>query len=335
MRRRASVALFMKRALRICTPRHARIVRSFGTTGTDALQRDVPLSVNFHFTQRCNYKCKFCFLNRPTSTVLHIDTMKLGLRKLREAGVRKINFAGGEPFMHPALLGQMVEFCKSELNFPCVQITSNARLIRKEWMRNFGESFVDMMTLSIDSFDENVNKRIGRGRGNHVEHIFRVADLCETHDVRVKLNTVVCSENVDEDMARHILKIRPFRWKVVQMYLVDGMNHNTGNEAYDVPHLAISNEQFRKFVDRHRTSVPTIVEEPNERFVKAYLLLNERMRFLSTSEGGVESDSILDVGVRRAIEQCDFSAGQYMRRGGNYFEKGAPFERLVAAAAAN
>lgn len=39
------------------------------------------------------------------------DALK-GIRMLKDAGMRKINFAGGEPFLYPKILGKMVDFCK-------------------------------------------------------------------------------------------------------------------------------------------------------------------------------------------------------------------------------
>lgn len=39
------------------------------------------------------------------------DALK-GIRMLKDAGMRKINFAGGEPFLYPKMLGKMVDFCK-------------------------------------------------------------------------------------------------------------------------------------------------------------------------------------------------------------------------------
>lgn len=35
-----------------------------------------------------------------------------GIKLLREAGVKKINFAGGEPFLFPKFLGALVQYCK-------------------------------------------------------------------------------------------------------------------------------------------------------------------------------------------------------------------------------
>ena len=148
----------------------------------------------------------------------------------------------------------------------------------------------------------------------------RAADLCRTFDVDLKINTVVCRSNLNEDMRESIAELDPFRWKVVQMYLVDGMNTNVDNPLHDATDLAITREEFETFIKRHE-DVECLQSEPNERFVRAYLLLNERMRFLSTSEGGKETDSILDVSVADAIEQCDFCSEKFIERDGVYFER--------------
>ena len=46
----------------------------------------VPLSVNYHFTRKCNYSCGFCFHTAKTSFHLPLDEAKRGLRALRDAG---------------------------------------------------------------------------------------------------------------------------------------------------------------------------------------------------------------------------------------------------------
>lgn len=45
-----------------------------------------PVSVNYHFTRKCNYKCGFCFHTAKTSFVLPIEEAKRGLQLLKEAG---------------------------------------------------------------------------------------------------------------------------------------------------------------------------------------------------------------------------------------------------------
>ncbi len=96
-----------------------------------------PISVNYHFTRRCNYECGFCFHTSKTSHMLLIEQAKQGLLKLKQAGMRKINFAGGEPFLYPKFLGQLVEYCKLELKLESVSIISNGSLIKESWMRKY------------------------------------------------------------------------------------------------------------------------------------------------------------------------------------------------------
>lgn len=65
----------------------------------------IPISVNYHFTRRCNKECGFCFHTAKTSHIASPDEAKRGLVLLKNAGMRKLNFAGGEPFLYPKYLG--------------------------------------------------------------------------------------------------------------------------------------------------------------------------------------------------------------------------------------
>lgn len=91
------------------------------------------LSVNFHFTRDCNYNCGFCFHTRKTKDNLSFEDIQIGLQRLKDAGMSKINFSGGEPFLKEKLLGQMVQFCKQDLDV-AVSIISNGSLITKKWI---------------------------------------------------------------------------------------------------------------------------------------------------------------------------------------------------------
>ena len=59
---------------------------------------------------------------------------------LVEAGMEKINFSGGEPFLHKSgkYLGELVRYCKEELKLPSVSIVSNGSLITEDWFINYG-----------------------------------------------------------------------------------------------------------------------------------------------------------------------------------------------------
>lgn len=68
-----------------------------------------PKIMNCVMTRFCNYSCKFCFHTAITSFVLPIEEAKRGLAKLKEAGMKKINFSGGEPFT-VEYLGDLVTY---------------------------------------------------------------------------------------------------------------------------------------------------------------------------------------------------------------------------------
>ncbi|KAF2649929.1 hypothetical protein K491DRAFT_683422 [Lophiostoma macrostomum CBS 122681] len=50
----------------------------------------VPISVNFHFSRKCNAECGL------TSYVAPIEEAKQAMKMLADEGMQKINFAGGE-----------------------------------------------------------------------------------------------------------------------------------------------------------------------------------------------------------------------------------------------
>jgi len=118
--------------------------------------------------------------------MLPVEDAKRGLRLLKDAGMRKINFAGGEPFLYPEFLGPLAQFCKQDLDVESVSIVSNASKIHSKWFENYGR-YIDVLAVSVDSFDEEINKKIGRGKGNHISHIESAKDICKKHDIKFKI----------------------------------------------------------------------------------------------------------------------------------------------------
>ncbi|XP_024408744.2 S-adenosylmethionine-dependent nucleotide dehydratase RSAD2 isoform X2 [Desmodus rotundus] len=280
----------------------------------------VPTSVNYHFTRQCNYKCGFCFHTAKTSFVLPLEEARRGLRLLKEAGMEKINFSGGEPFLQDRgeYLGQLVRFCKRDLRLPSVSIVSNGSLIRERWFMNYGQ-YLDILAISCDSFNEDVNVLIGRGQGkiNHVENLRKLRRWCRDYKVAFKINSVINRFNVDEDMREHIKELNPVRWKVFQCLLIEGENVGEG-ALREAEKFVISNEEFQEFLDRHR-DVSCLVPECNDKMKDSYLILDEYMRFLNCREGRKDpSRSILDVGVEEAIKFSGFDEEAFLKRGGKY-----------------
>ena len=282
-----------------------------------------PISVNYHFTRKCNKTCAFCFHTEKTSDVASQTDMARALTLLKAAGMRKINFAGGEPFLYPDKLGWLCQFCKSELGLESVSIITNGTKVTEKWLQKYGK-FVDVMGVSCDSFDEGTNIAIGRGSGENVQQLFRIRDWCRELGIKFKLNTVVCTLNWREDMAATVEELDPFRWKVFQVLFVEDENSASTSETAldqrkrDARALLVSAEQFGHFCDRHK-HLPCFVPEPNELMASSYLILDEHLCFLDKGSGREKtSRSILEVGVAKAMSEVRFDGEAFVKRGGLY-----------------
>ncbi|KAI0379462.1 hypothetical protein F5Y04DRAFT_290350 [Hypomontagnella monticulosa] len=304
------------------------LIPSIWAVGTYLLYRKhqndnttTPSSVNFFFTRKCNKECAFCFHTEKTSYVAPEEDMKRGLRLLKEAGMRKINFAGGEPFLYPDKLAMLCRFCKEDLNLESVSIITNGTKVTKKWMEQHGR-YVDMLGVSCDSFNETTNIAIGRGTGKNVEHLFRIRNWCRELGIMFKLNTVVCIYNWDEDMADIVQKLDPFRWKVFQVLYVEGENDakeedtRLNKRKRNARKLLITDEQFEVFCKKHR-HLKCMVPEPNSVMASSYLLVDEYLCFLDKGNGvEKQSRSILEVGVQKALSEVYWDQEAFNERGG-------------------
>ncbi|MCJ1411800.1 hypothetical protein MMC19_005892 [Ptychographa xylographoides] len=237
-----------------------------------------------------------------------------GLALLAGAGMKKINFAGGEPFLHPTFLGRLSRYCKEDLRLESVSVVTNGSLVREGWLRTYGR-YVDIVAVSCDSFDEATNVAIGRGSGDNVRQLRQIAAWCGAAGVRFKLNTVVCRLSHGEDMNAGVAALRPFRWKCFQVLMVAGEN-DSERTLRDGRRFRITDEEYAAFCARH-AGQGCLVPESNRVMAKSYLILDEYMRFLDR-EGKMPSPSILDVGVEAALAKVFWDRESFVERGGLY-----------------
>lgn len=233
----------------------------------------LPISVNYFPNRDCNKECGFCFHTAKNSFMLNEEDARRGLALLKRAGMKKLNIAGGEPFLHPKFLGELIEYGKKTLKLDSISIVSNGSKIKEPWLRRYGR-YLDILAVSCDSFDEATNITIGRGDGDNVKQLFRIRDWCREYGIMFKLNTVVCRYNFNEDMAARVAELGPFRWKAFQVLKVEGENDGSDATLRDVARFEISDDEYELFCRRHR-HLPCFVPESNKVMSDSYLLLDE------------------------------------------------------------
>lgn len=291
----------------------------------------LPLAVNFHLWKLCNYRCKFCFAEfdddqqlKRIHGGLDLESCLAILEKLRNAGVEKINFVGGEPTICPHL-PDVLKYAR-KLGFVTSIVTNGSKL---EKILAGAPGCLDWVGLSVDSADEQTQAELGRGRGDHVQRSLELFDLLRRHGIRTKLNTVVTALNCQEDMSAFVRRARPERWKIFQVLPVDGQNNGK------VEPLLIDQEKFQLFVARHdflKAHGITLAPETNEDMTESYAMIDPIGRFFCNSGGRHHySKPILEVGVDEAFRQVSFDAARFEGRGGLYEWSRAPIALTISA----
>lgn len=116
-----------------------------------------PKSVKVELTARCNLRCKYCAVRtrkkQPTKDMDFYFFQKI-TEDMRISGVEEIGvFYLGESFMNPELLYKAVKWCKQDLGFPYVFLTSNAVMAGAEWVRMLMEVGLDSLKWSVNGAD--------------------------------------------------------------------------------------------------------------------------------------------------------------------------------------
>lgn len=263
---------------------------------------------------------------------------------MADLGMKKLNLSGGEPFLYWKYVGEICKYCKDVLKLESVSIVSNGSLIKERFFKLYGQ-YLDILAISVDSFDEETNIKIGRGKlslkiinhptcysnfdtllyfthelyvgtGQHTAKLLTISDWCSSHNVKFKLNTVVNRYNHAEDFGQIISSLNPTRWKCFQVLSVD--TENTGhNSLRNCAEFLISDEEFENFCTRH-AHLSCFVPESNFMMKSSYIILDEKMRFLNKGDVYKESESILDVDVEQALIETDWEPDVFVKRGGVY-----------------
>ena len=272
-------------------------------------------TVNYHITRRCNFKCKYCFAHfngKHVKESLSVKDQKELVKQIATCGYfERINFAGGEPMLDNNL-SELLQIVKEEgLK---TSIITNGSQLTSEWIGKNAD-YIDIIGISIDSIDENANKRIGR-YSKIGENFYNMISIVHENGIKLKINTTVNAFNKNDTLTPFINTIRPFRWKVFQTTLIEGENSEEFNK------ISVTEESFNAFCEKNRKALLQDIEmikEQSDEMISSYCMIDPLGRFFNNANNKLSfSEPILTVGIETAYQMMKYEYEKFKKRGGDY-----------------
>lgn len=265
-------------------------------------------TASFHIVKPCNMKCKFCyatFNDMQVNQLSKYDAFKI-LDKLKEAGLKKITFAGGEPLLYKWIYEVIVYSKGIGLT---TSIITNGSFLTDDLLLKF-KGYLDWIGISIDSLNQETNIKIGRTNKVNPNY-FELVGKIKMHGFKLKINTVVNRFNESESMQDFINMANPSRWKIFDTLKVEGQNDTQFNE------IATTDWGFQGFLQRHNH--PAMVVENNEDMTGSYLLIDPQGRLFENSKGKhTYSKPLQDNDIEACLSEINLNREAFINRGGIY-----------------
>lgn len=230
-------------------------------------------------TGRCDMNCAFCYgadvpvihpgepltylptpetiavtrSNKPRHEA-DIDEFKSALRKLKVAGLDKINIGGGEPLLRPET-PEIIKFAKRDLGLT-VYLSTNGTCLKRRY--NEVRDFIDILGLPLDGSSSEINVSMGRREylfGNIASILKHFKENPPTH--KIKVGTVVSKINIEDlvnigsFLFRNVSIYKPDVWRVYQFEALKGGLKN--KEIYQ-----ISDTEFTSACDEIKRIFPDV-----------------------------------------------------------------------------
>lgn len=166
--------------------------------------------VCWNITTKCNQNCKYCHRFLGINDLTYEENKKI-LNNLIENGVNNITWTGGEALLYPNLK-ELLKISQ-ENGIKNKLITNGMVLAKNENMREILD-YLDSLTLSLDTINDDTNEELGRGR-NHFEEVKTILDYVKNKNLKVNINTVVSKKNINdiEQLGEFLNNYNISKWK--------------------------------------------------------------------------------------------------------------------------
>lgn len=211
-----------------------------------------PKSVKIEITSKCDLRCKYCAVRtrkKQSNKDMDFDFFRKITYDMRMNGVEEIGvFYLGESFMAPDLLIKCVEWCKKELEFPWVFLTSNATVAFNEHVKAVMRAGLDSLKWSVNYNSYAMFNEITGGTEKQYFHVLNNID--KAWEIRKKGNykTLISASSIlyDSDYQKN---------DITQEFLSNGVIPYI-DRLYWLPMYQMS--MYKKDVEESTGYIPTM-----------------------------------------------------------------------------
>lgn len=201
--------------------------------------------VCWNITTKCNQNCKYChrFLNVNDLTY---DENKTILNNLIKSGVNHITWTGGEALLYPNLIDLLKIAQENGIKN---KLITNGLILAQNQERRKILDYLDSLTLSLDTINDDTNEELGRGKG-HFEDVKIILDYVKDKKLKVNINTVVSKKNIDEieQLGEFLNNYNISKWKFFKfMPLRETAERNKDEFAITDAEFEQTRKVFRNF----------------------------------------------------------------------------------------
>ncbi len=217
------------------------------------LKKNIPLTVIFNVTDRCNLQCRYCYAEyyRRNNRDLDLKEIFSIVDQLAEMGNKRISLCGGEPLIRDDI-GRIIDYIKGK-GIICT-VNTNGSLVPKriEELKS-----IDYLCISFDG-DEEAHE-INRGKDSF-KKVMEAIDCATKNNIPIVTNTVLNKSNLHTidfvlDTARKYKFAAEFNLLTDYIYenSLRGLQHKPTDEEYK--------EAIKKIIDYKKRRYPVLFSQ--------------------------------------------------------------------------
>ena len=245
------------------------------------------MDVCWNVTSECNRNCKYCF--KFTDYEVSFNDKKAILKELKDIGVKKITWGGGEPFLCEDI-DKLMKIAKSYGMYN--EAITNCSLLTTD---NIAKKlkYVDKLNMSLDFVDDEKNSLYGIGEDYYLHFKELIKSINKKFpNLFIQVNTVVFKHNLNllDDLYNELKKYKINRWKLAKFFPVRGSALKNKDDLY------ITNFEYEKEVSKFfntKQNFEIYYNNEEKMMMKHYIVLSSGKLIISQNGEDMEVLNLL------------------------------------------